>query len=234
MASRMIVMEMSPIERIEPLGEGCALVRLGNGIDPNLNRSAVALAKSISSKGFGGLIEAVPAYDSVAVYFDPRHLAETQGEKSPFEFVTDAVVQIASEGWPSDLEAGRHLEIPVKFGGEAGPDLEGAASRSGLDMDEVIRIFTSSTYRVYMLGFLPGFPYMATVDERIAVPRLETPRTSVPAGSVGIAGNQTGIYPFESPGGWQIIGATSLTIFDPYRNEPAMFRPGDEVTFVSE
>jgi inhibitor of KinA len=127
----------------------------------------------------------------------------------------------------------RRIEIPVKFGGDYGPDLDTAAALSGLAPDEFVSIFLEREYRVYMLGFLPGFPYMGEVDERIAVPRLASPRTRVPRGSVGIAGRQTGIYPLESPGGWQLIGRTDVKMFEPESDPPVLLQPGDLVTFRS-
>jgi KipI family sensor histidine kinase inhibitor len=126
----------------------------------------------------------------------------------------------------------RIVEIPIEISDTLSPDLEGLCEFSKLTRTDVLDIFLSGTYRVYMLGFLPGFAYMGDVDERIAAPRLKTPRTMVPKGSVGIAGKQTGIYPRESPGGWNIIGRTNLEMFDPTSPEPCLLRPGDEVAFV--
>jgi KipI family sensor histidine kinase inhibitor len=123
--------------------------------------------------------------------------------------------------------------VPVCYGGELGPDLDAVAAFAGIGQDEVVRLHTSRTYRVFMLGFLPGFTYMGTVDERIAVPRLADPRSSVQAGSVGIAGFQTGIYPASTPGGWRIVGRTPIKPFDLHRAEPFMFKPGDAVEFYA-
>jgi inhibitor of KinA len=131
------------------------------------------------------------------------------------------------------LKKARTIEIPVKFDREVGPDLEFVTQQSGLDSEEVVRIFTGTTYRVFMLGFLPGFSYLGKVDEQIATPRRDSPRLSVPKGSVGIAGNQTGIYSLESPGGWQIIGRTETELFTPKNKQPCLLAPGDRVRFVS-
>lgn len=215
---------------IEPLGEDCAVISLGNVISEDVNRRAVSIAKSIGSSGFEGLIEASPAYSSVAVYFDPRK-ARSEA-KTPFEIVKALLEHIVRSAEPSIENETRVHEVPVRFGDEAGPDLDEVAERRGLTSDDVVEIFLSRSYRVYMLGFLPGFPYLGTLDQRIATSRRATPRTLVPAGSVGIAGSQTGIYPFDSPGGWQLIGRTDVTVFDPSAEDPAMFRPGDTVRFV--
>ena len=128
----------------------------------------------------------------------------------------------------------RRIEVPVRYGGAGGPDLEAVAAYHKLSIDEVVRLHTSREYTVYMMGFTPGFPYMGTLDSKIATPRLKTPRTRVPAGSVGIAEAQTGIYPIESPGGWQILGHTSLKLFDPEAAQPFLLSPGDRVQFVVE
>ena len=126
----------------------------------------------------------------------------------------------------------RTVEIPTLYGGENGPDLSFVAEHNGLTVEEVVRIHSSRDYPVYMMGFTPGFPYLGGMDGRIAAPRLNSPRTNVPAGSVGIAGEQTGIYPMESPGGWQIIGRTETTLFDPNHEKPFLLAPGDQVRFV--
>lgn len=218
--------------KILPLGEDCALVSLGNVISEEVNRRAVAISASIAASPFDGFIECAPAYSSVAVYFEPRKIKGT--EATPFENVKRRLSKVVNGAGPVPETGSRAHEIPVIFGGDDGPDLEEVADRAGIDEGELIRIFLERSYRVYMIGFLPGFPYLGTVDDRIAVSRRDTPRTRVPAGSVGIAGRQTGIYPFDSPGGWQIIGRTPLTIFDTGSDRPAMFRAGDSVRFVPE
>jgi len=128
----------------------------------------------------------------------------------------------------------RRIEVPVRYGGELGPDLEFVASHCGLRVENVIRIHSGKIYSVYMMGFTPGYPYMGKLDDALITPRLETPRTRVPAGTVAIAGSQTGIYSIESPGGWQLIGWTPLKLFDPESESPFLFSPGDEVKFIVE
>jgi inhibitor of KinA len=133
----------------------------------------------------------------------------------------------------SDVRDGSTIEIPVVYGGEAGPDLPAVADFGRCSEADVVRLHTGTPYRVYMIGFLPGFAYMGTVDPRIAMPRLDTPRLQVSAGSVGIAGSQTGVYPCETPGGWRIIGRTPVKLFDPTRAEPSLLKTGDRVRFVA-
>lgn len=215
---------------IVPLGEDCAIISLGNLIAEDVNRRAVSIAEAVAANGFEGFIEASPAYSSVAVYFDPRKARSATG--TPFGNVRAALERIVAAAGPSAERDQRVHTVLVSFGGSDGPDLEEVADRRGLAQEDVVEIFLSRSYRVFMLGFLPGFPYLGTLDHRIATSRRGSPRSVVPAGSVGIAGSQTGIYPFDSPGGWQLIGRTDVTVFDPGSDDPAMFRPGDSVRFV--
>lgn len=219
--------------KIFPLGDGALTVDFGNTISVALNDRAIALASYFGSNPFPGFIEAVPAYSSVSIFYN---LAEVRGTFSEFETAFDAVLEIVNASLDRvRSEIGivtRTIEIPVDFGSDAAPDLDHIAARGGLTVEETVGIFTSGTYRVYMLGFLPGFAYMGEVDERIAVPRRDSPRLKVPRGSVGIAGRQTGIYPLESPGGWQIIGRTNLEMFAPHAETPCLLAPGDTVRFV--
>ncbi|HUF03613.1 MAG TPA: 5-oxoprolinase subunit PxpB [Aridibacter sp.] len=224
-------MKNEPVQFVvEPLGEDCAIISLGKVISEDVNRRAVSIAEAVSDAGFEGFVEASPAYSSVAVFFDPGKARSETG--TPFENVKTELERIAGAAGPSTGREKRAHTVPARFGGEDGPDLEEIAERRGLDPEDVVEIFLSRDYRVFMLGFLPGFPYLGTLDERIATSRRESPRTRVPAGSIGIAGSQTGIYPFDSPGGWQLIGRTEVTVFDPGSDDPAMFRPGDSIRFV--
>ncbi len=224
-----------PEPRFSRIGDGCALLDFGNIIDEQLNCRVIALAGKVSASGFPGFVECTPAYSSLAIYYDPLRVIEAEGaDEDPFEKVCDMLRDAASEKEPDAEETGDSVIIRAKFGGQEGPDLDEVSERSGLGSEEVLRRFLSRDYRVYMLGFLPGFAYMGTVDPSIAAPRKETPRTKVPAGSIGIAGDQTGIYPFDSPGGWQLIGRTAMTMFDPDREQPALLKPGDRVKFVAD
>jgi inhibitor of KinA len=219
--------------RIFALGDSALTVEFGREISVDLNERALRLAEQLDKDSFPGFIESLPAYASTTVFYDSVEVRKSFPEAST---ASDIVKQIISARL-LDLETttpqtGRLVEIPVKFGGDRGPDLAFISGVSGLSESDVISLFISTSYRVYMLGFLPGFAYMGEVDERIAVPRKSTPRLSVRKGSVGIAGKQTGIYPLDSPGGWQIIGRTNVEMFTPDSPEICRFRPGDSVKFV--
>lgn len=208
----------------KPVGDQAVLAVFGDEVDLKINRRVHALDRLIEQKPFLGLVETVPTYTSLLVYYD---LVETNYPN------VLAAVQERAEMLEDALETPvRRVEIPTRYGGEAGPDLAFVAEHNGLSIEEVVRIHSGREYPVYMMGFTPGFPYMGGMDERIATPRLQSPRTHVPAGSVGVAGKQTGIYPIDSPGGWQIIGRTDLRLFDPQRDEPFYLQPGDLVQFV--
>lgn len=209
---------------IRDAGDSALLVELEERIDEAVNARALAIAAAIRDAKLRGIRDVVPTYRSVAVYFDP--LVAPHDE---IRAVIDAACHV-----PVRERQGRHVDVPVAYGGECGPDLAEVAAFAGLDEQAVVARHAERTYRVFMLGFLPGFPYMGLVDAAIAAPRKTTPRVRVAAGSVGIAGRQTGIYPRESPGGWQIIGRTPLSLFDPRRVPPALLVPGDTVRFQPE
>ncbi len=207
---------------IREAGESAVVADLGAVIDPAVNARAIGIAAAVRAQAIPGVRDVVSTVHSVAVYFDPLATSPS---------AVQAALSTAAERLSSP-SAGRTIEVPVTYGGAFGPDLADVAAFARCSPAEVVERHTSRSYRVYMLGFLPGYPYMGIVDDTIAAPRRPTPRVRVPAGSVGIAGRQTGIYPRESPGGWQIIGRTSLTLFDPDATPPALFAPGDEVRFV--
>jgi inhibitor of KinA len=210
---------------IDPVGDAALLVTMGDTIDLAINRRVHALANLLMSESFPGLGECVPAYVSVLVHYDPLILTYDQ--------LTE-LVESRLAGLVIDAQwQPRVMEVPVVYGGESGPDLDFVSRHSGLTQAEVIALHSADEYPVYMMGFTPGFPYLGGMDRRLACPRLETPRTRIPAGSVGIAGEQTGIYPLESPGGWRIIGRTPLRLFDIHREPPCLLAPGDVVRFVS-
>lgn len=218
---------------ISPLGDNALTVDFGNVISAELNRKAIALCKRLTENPFPGLIETVPAYASATVFYDLATVRKAFPHyATAFNAAATFVHNTAKDLSESVEIAARTIEIPVHLDQGSALDLATAAASKNLSTDEFLDIFLSQTYRVYMLGFLPGFAYMGEVDKRIAVPRKHNPRMHVPKGSVGIAGSQTGIYPQESPGGWQIIGRTDLELFDPHRDEPCLFRAGDEVQFV--
>ncbi len=200
------------------------VVEFGDEIHPDIHRQVLALDHVLGREPFPGLQETVPTYRSLLVYYDPLQITWDEAVKH----VTDALRRSTEVPLPEPTE----VEIPVIYGGEFGPDLEFVAEYHGLSVDEVIRLHTSVTYTVYMLGFAPGFVYLGGLPDRLATPRLPTPRLSVPAGSVGIAGRQTGIYALSTPGGWRIIGRTPWTMLDLQRDPPTPLKPGDRVRFV--
>jgi len=210
--------------RIKEAGDSALLLELEPVIDVQVNTRAIAIAAAVRDDVLAGVRDVVSTYRSVAVYFDPL-IADARDVKASLER--------ASAGSATPVE-GRAVEIPVEYGGLWGPDLSDVAAFGGVRTDQVIRRHAEREYRVFMLGFLPGFAYMGSVDPAIAAPRRSSPRDRVRAGSVGIAGQQTAVYPLDSPGGWQIIGHTLTRMFDPERWPPAVLAPGDVVRFRPE
>jgi KipI family sensor histidine kinase inhibitor len=208
--------------RLREAGDSALLFELAPRIDAEVNARAIAIAHAVRRAALPGVRDIVPTYRSVAVFFDPLH--------TMLESVT-ASLEDASKR-PAPVEPSRLTEVPVAYGGEHGPDLPAVARYASTSEQEVVRRHASMTYRVFMLGFVPGFTYMGPVDESIAAPRHPTPRAKVLSGSVGIAGRQTAIYPQDIPGGWQIIGRTRVRLFDEARTPPSLFEAGDEVRFV--
>lgn len=219
--------------RIFPLGENAITVEFGTEISVELNDAAVSLAGHFTDHPFHGFVEAVPAIASTTIFYKAHEIDIEPGrDATAFDTVKEIIVNAAAGISHREQNSGRTIPVPVSFAPQDALDLASITSHSSLTENEVIDIFLSTTYRVLMLGFLPGFAYMGIVDERIAVPRRDAPRLSVPKGSVGIAGRQTGIYPSESPGGWQIIGRTDLRLFDAANDPPCLFAPGDQVRFT--
>ena len=205
-------------------GDAALMVELGDEIDLEINRRIHALTRALAENPFPGLGEAVPSYRSLLVHYDPLHLSHAEVES----FVSAALRECRD----ADLPESRLVEIPTVYGGEHGPDIDFVAEHNGLTVEEVIHLHSQATYTVYMLGFTPGFPYLGGLPQVLATPRLDSPRQRVPAGSVGIAGEQTGVYPLATPGGWRLIGWTPVALFDPTRTPPALLHPGDRVCFV--
>ena len=212
--------------QIVAIGDACLAIIFEQQIDPRVNARCVALASDLEQRRLPGVRDVVPAYHTVSIHFDPRHADRSHLHRELERAAAHAVAPA--------LEAERQpIEIGVTYGGKDGPDLASVAAFAGCSEEDAIRLHSETVYRVYMLGFLPGFAHLASVDPRIAMPRLEAPRLRVPAGSVGIAGAQTGIYPCDSPGGWRIIGRSSVTLFDATREQPSMLKVGDRVRFVA-
>ncbi len=203
------------------------LVELEAVIDPVVNERAILLAERLRARRARGIRDVAPGYSTVGVHFDPLQ-TDLAALEQAIETEYEAVVALDA---PIERPV---IEIPVRYGGPHGPDLEAVASFAGCSPGEVIARHCEPTYRVYMLGFVPGFAYMGRVDASIAAPRHRVPRERVPAGAVGIAGLQTGVYPVDSPGGWQLIGHTVSIMFDPARDRPSLLVAGDLVRFVPD
>lgn len=215
---------MSDYPRVRWAGEAALTIELGEGLDASTNDRVLALAEAIEARSICGVREVVPAYRSATIYIDPLL---RDGDRLASELLD--LLNSAPTCRPTPP---RLVEIPVCYGGEEGPDLEELSRLTGRSPAEVVALHHSVTYRVYMIGFLPGFPYLGTVPPALRVPRLAEPRRKVAAGSVAVAGEQSGVYPIESPGGWRILGRTPLRLFDPSRPHPCLLAPGDQVRFV--
>lgn len=205
-------------------GDTMLLVEWEQSIDPTVNQDVIALAQRLQARLQHVVRDIVPAYCTLGIHFDPLSTDLAALER----IVQEEASRLRDVGVETERLP---IEIEVRYGGEAGPDLEAVAEWAGCSIESVIERHVAPTYRVYMLGFVPGFSYMGRVDRSIAVPRRRVPRERVPAGSVGIAGEQTGIYPIASPGGWQLIGRTDAVLFDAARTEPSLLHPGDLVRF---
>ena len=209
--------------RIVPAGDAALLVEFSARVDPVVNGRAVALAQSIKERRIAFVRDVVVGYASVTVYFDPLH-----ADAAALEGELHQASRVLPEHAPDD---GILIDVPVCYGGDLGPDLASVAVAAAATEDEVIALHCAPTYRVYVVGFVPGFAYMASVHPRLAVGRRPTPRPRVPAGSVAIAAGQTGIYPIDTPGGWHLIGRTQTKPYDESRANPCLFQPGDLVRF---
>ncbi|HID64796.1 MAG TPA: 5-oxoprolinase subunit PxpB [Anaerolineae bacterium] len=205
-------------------GDSALVVEFGDEISEEVNHKVHALAYALEKNPLPGLGEAVPTYRSLLIHYDPLRLSHGD--------LVDFIRTILEKSEEYPLPEPHKVEIPTLYGGEFGPDIEFVAEHNGLSVEEVIRLHSGATYTVYMLGFTPGFTYLGGLPEVLATPRLPTPRTLVPAGSVALAGRQTGIYPIATPGGWRLIGRTPLKLFDPQRDPPTLLKAGDRVCFV--
>ena len=215
---------------IYPVGESTLTVSFGNAIDPEINKKVFQLYDRLLQVRHPSWLDIIPAYSTLSIVYDVY--AIRQQHSSAFDWVKRELEQILSVGMGNKETQARKLQIPVCYDAEFALDAGHISKEKNISVDELIKIHTSKVYQVFMIGFLPGFAYMGSVDSRIATPRLATPRTTIAAGSVGIAGEQTGIYPLDSPGGWNIIGRTPLNVFDLNSDQPVLFQPGDEIKFL--
>jgi KipI family sensor histidine kinase inhibitor len=211
--------------RILLCGDTGVSVEFGDRIDPAINRRVHCLARALRERSHPGIVDLIPSYRALLIQYDPWLIS--------YENVVSSVEECSADYREDGSSAAGIIEIPVCYGGEWGPDLEDVAAHHGMTSEEVIAMHSRGLYTVYMIGFTPGFPYLGGLDERLATPRKKEPRRRVPAGSVGIADRQTGIYPVASPGGWQLIGWTPLEIFDLTRSDPFYLKPGDRLRFVA-
>ena len=215
---------MHAAPRILPAGDSALVAEYGEAIDARVNARVRQLQRALEAAGHAGLVELVPTYRSLMVHYDPMVASHAA--------VAGLVLEAAGHLPDDPREPIRVVEIPVLYGGPEGPDLGDVAARAGLREAEVVALHAAADYLVFMIGFMPGFPYLGGLPPAIATPRLATPRTLVPAGSVGIAGAQTGIYPSASPGGWRLIGRTPVRLFDTRLEPPALLQAGDRLRFV--
>jgi inhibitor of KinA len=219
--------------RIFPLGDAAITIDFGNTIDETINKKILAGFHLLQKNPLPGMVEAVPAYSSLTLYYDMAAVRKRiPAEKGIYDWMKEQLEQTDPSSWEAEAATENLVRIPVCYEKEFSPDLEALAGHNNISIEEVIRLHVSGSYRVYMLGFLPGFAYMGTVSDQIRMPRKAKP-APVAAGSVGIAGSQTGIYPLPSPGGWHIIGCTPLTLFDANKSEPTLLKAGDTVQFYS-
>ncbi|MFM1652245.1 5-oxoprolinase subunit PxpB [Brevibacillus sp. B_LB10_24] len=226
----------------QPLGDQAVVVQFGTAVSLEAYRQVRRVSAMLDRRPLPGMVEYIPAYTTITIFYNPQELYDwyknagladrEQDSGSPYQICCCLIQEQLEQAEFESEEAGRIVDIPVCYGGELGPDLGEVARLHQLSEQEVIEIHAGGDYLIYMIGFAPGFPYIGGLSERIATPRRKSPRLSIPAGSVGIAGSQTGIYPMETPGGWQIIGRTPLRLFRPEDNPPSLLRAGDRVRFV--
>lgn len=210
--------------KILTAGDSSLLIEFGKEISPEINQKITATVQLMKEQHIEGVVDIIPAFCSLLINYDPRVIRYDELKSRMRDLVKMDI----------KAEAGRKkvYEIPVCYGGAYGPDIENIAKHAGLSVEEVIEIHSSRDYLIYMLGFLPGFTYLGGLDERIHTPRLANPRLKINAGSVGIGGSQTGIYPMDSPGGWQLMGMTPVKTYDPSREAPILVEAGDYIRFV--
>jgi len=206
---------------VSPLGDSAVTLTFGNEISEELNRRVVAEALAISAARLPGIHDVVPSYSSLTIHYDPLRIA--------YADLLDRIAGIRAAAPAAETTEGTTHVIPVRYDGQ---DIEEVARRCKLQVKDVVAIHTSREYRVFVIGFVPGFAYLGILDERLVLPRRDAPRKRVPRGSVAIAEAQTGVYPSETPGGWHLIGATDVRVFDSTRKSPALLAPGDRVRFA--
>lgn len=212
---------------IVQISETAALVEFGKVINEKINKRVRTFCNYLDDHPFKGFVEYVPAFTSISVIYNPLEL----NYESPYEKVKELLEEMLCHVDFSKVYEENIVNIPVCYGGKFGPDIEHVAEINNLAVEEVIKIHSEGKYLVYMIGFAPGFPYLGGMSERISAPRRESPRIAIPEGSVGIAGMQTGVYPIETPGGWQLIGRTPIKMFKLNRQPQSILKAGDIAKF---
>jgi inhibitor of KinA len=207
-----------------PSGDSSIVMEFGNSISPKINAKIRNMVDSIDKASLKGIVEIIPTYRSIQIIYNPMEIT--------YDSLLENLIKLENTLDTAKLAKTRIIEIPTIYGGEYGPDIEFVAQHNKITIEEVINIHTSTDYLLYMLGFTPGFGYLGGMNPKIETPRLKVPRTKIPAGSVGIADKQTGIYPIDSPGGWQLIGRTPIKLYDPFENPPVLLNAGDYIRFV--
>ncbi|OZI62637.1 5-oxoprolinase subunit PxpB [Bordetella genomosp. 11] len=218
----------APVWRIHPQGDRCLLIVFGDSIDAGVGRRCLAVAGLLRDAGLPGVTDVVPSFVAVAVHYAPG----PDNAGPTFAFLARRIETLLAAGIPDTDSTARDVDVPVCYGGEHGPDLAEVARAVGVTPDEIVALHTQPGSMVFMLGFAPGHPYIGVHDARLNLPRRASPRTAVPMGSVAIANRQTVIYPSRLPGGWNIIGATPLKLFDAAREPASLLQPGDRIRFV--
>lgn len=207
-----------------PAGDKSLVIEFGNSISPEINAKIRNMVNALDESDLASISEVIPTYRSILIIYDPLLVQ--------YEELINILKDMEKSLGKVDQGEAQIIELPTVYGGEYGPDIEFVAKHNNLTIEEVINIHSSTDYLLYMLGFTPGFGYLGGMSEKIETPRLQTPRTKIPAGSTGIAGKQTGIYPIDSPGGWQLIGRTPVKLYDPLSEPPVLLNAGDYVRFV--
>ncbi|MGN9166057.1 5-oxoprolinase subunit PxpB [Tissierellaceae bacterium HCP3S3_D8] len=207
-----------------PAGDKSLVMEFGNSISPEINTKIRSMVTAIDESEFHGIEEVIPTYRSILIIYNPLII--------DYQDIIDKLKKMETHLNDTSNDKTRIIELPTVYGGEYGPDIEFVAKHNNLTIEEVIEIHSSTDYLLYMLGFTPGFGYLGGMSEKIETPRLQVPRTKIPAGSTGIAGKQTGIYPIDSPGGWQLIGRTPVKLYDPLAEPPVLLNAGDYIRFI--